>query len=349
LITSLEIKNYKCFKDITLSNLSRINLFSGSNNVGKSAVLEAIWLNAGFFNPTLPLYIYGFRNWPKIQNYQLMLDLFRGYNYDNKIGLKCKGESDLDCREHSIQAFDTDTPISGNRSDSNSFDSVVRNEKELRLETKIKNYDDLLKSKLSLKKGQLAGEAVKGRFPNSVFVTVKSQEFSDDEFDAFTHLTEEGKQELLIKSLQEFEPNLEDIQIASTAGQKSFYVRVSYIKNRQFPINQLGSGIQHLLRCVFAIVRSQDGTVIIDEIENGIYHKNLGIIWEQLLILAEKFNVQIFASTHSYECIREAHNALKGKDALKVYRLDRPDSEIEATEYDEKSLGASLKFNMEIR
>src|SRR5216684_4176503 len=45
MIRSFKIKNYRGFKDFAIEPLERVNLITGSNNVGKTALLEAIYLN----------------------------------------------------------------------------------------------------------------------------------------------------------------------------------------------------------------------------------------------------------------------------------------------------------------
>src|SRR2546421_215551 len=45
MIYSFHIKNYRGFKDFTIEPLERVNLITGSNNVGKTSLLEALYLN----------------------------------------------------------------------------------------------------------------------------------------------------------------------------------------------------------------------------------------------------------------------------------------------------------------
>ena len=49
--TSFAIENFRCFEDLTVQPLARLNLISGQNNVGKTAMLEGLWL---LNNPTEP-------------------------------------------------------------------------------------------------------------------------------------------------------------------------------------------------------------------------------------------------------------------------------------------------------
>ena len=45
MLTSFSIKNFRCFHDLTIDRLERINLIAGKNNVGKTSLLEAIHLH----------------------------------------------------------------------------------------------------------------------------------------------------------------------------------------------------------------------------------------------------------------------------------------------------------------
>ncbi|MGI4791361.1 MAG: AAA family ATPase, partial [Janthinobacterium lividum] len=50
-LDSLEIKNFRAFKHLRIEKLGRVNLIVGKNNVGKSSVLEALWLYSVNGNP----------------------------------------------------------------------------------------------------------------------------------------------------------------------------------------------------------------------------------------------------------------------------------------------------------
>ncbi|MBQ7698224.1 MAG: AAA family ATPase, partial [Paludibacteraceae bacterium] len=52
---NIDIKNFRGIKHLSIDDFSRVNVFLGQNNSGKSSVLEAIFLLAGMSNPDLPL------------------------------------------------------------------------------------------------------------------------------------------------------------------------------------------------------------------------------------------------------------------------------------------------------
>ena len=41
---SISVSNFRGFRDFTIDSVSRVNLLTGRNNVGKTALLEAIFL-----------------------------------------------------------------------------------------------------------------------------------------------------------------------------------------------------------------------------------------------------------------------------------------------------------------
>ena len=58
---SFSIKNFRCFDELTVEGMGRINLIAGKNNVGKTALLEALWVHGGAPNPELAVRVEAFR------------------------------------------------------------------------------------------------------------------------------------------------------------------------------------------------------------------------------------------------------------------------------------------------
>ncbi|ELS34116.1 MULTISPECIES: AAA family ATPase [Pseudanabaena] len=46
MLKEIVIKNFRCFDNLKVSGFGRVNLISGKNNAGKTALLEAIFLNS---------------------------------------------------------------------------------------------------------------------------------------------------------------------------------------------------------------------------------------------------------------------------------------------------------------
>ncbi|MFK5975427.1 MAG: AAA family ATPase [Sulfurovum sp.] len=80
--------------------------------------------------------------------------------------------------------------------------------------------------------------------------------------------------------------------------------RVIFKQNGEYrDLNQFGDGIKHFLHIILTLFLNQDSIVYLDEIENGIHYSNLDKLWEIVLKVSKKQSVQVFATTHSKECI----------------------------------------------
>ncbi len=76
MLSSFQVKDFRCFKDIKLDRLARVNLIGGKNNTGKTTLLEALFLSLGPNNPELLIRINVFRG---IQQFKVDTDaLFEG-------------------------------------------------------------------------------------------------------------------------------------------------------------------------------------------------------------------------------------------------------------------------------
>ena len=104
----------------------------------------------------------------------------------------------------------------------------------------------------------------------------------------------------------------------------------------------------NLARLVFAMSSAKDGVVLVDEIENGFHHSVLKKVWTVIERAAEQFNVQVFATTHSYECVTAAQAALK-TDNLRYLRLDVVDSKVRCVTYTPEAIEAAIRHDLEVR
>ena len=69
------------------------------------------------------------------------------------------------------------------------------------------------------------------------------------------------------------------------------------------PLRSLGDGAVRLFGVALALANSQGGFLLIDEAENGIHHTIQRDFWRMVLLTAQANNVQVFATTHSWDCV----------------------------------------------
>ena len=114
----------------------------------------------------------------------------------------------------------------------------------------------------------------------------------------------------------------------------------------------LGEGLNRLIEIFGAIVGEEADIVLIDEIENGLHWKALPKVWQGIKAVVDTEDVQIFATTHSLECIKAAFEVFNGPPAedFAVHRLERrEDGEIHCVTMDEVTLGEMLEGGWEVR
>ena len=96
---AFNVKNFRGFDDLTIEGLRRINeglrrinLIAGKNNVGKTALLEALWIHHGAVNPDLAVRVYAFRGLEQVAPDNFLGNLFHGFDRRLTVELKAKGE-----------------------------------------------------------------------------------------------------------------------------------------------------------------------------------------------------------------------------------------------------------------
>jgi len=125
---------------------------------------------------------------------------------------------------------------------------------------------------------------------------------------------------------------------------------------RPIPLNSLGDGILRVLQLVLKVFPAKDGFLLIDEFENGLHFSVQEKVWALLFELAQKLNIQIFATTHSWDCIESfAKTAIARQDIEGVlFRVgksvrDSDKGRVIATVFDEQALYNITQTDVEVR
>ena len=154
---------------------------------------------------------------------------------------------------------------------------------------------------------------------------------------------------MLVEPLRILEPRLQDLELGRQGPGNAVHADLGL--GRLLPLTVLGDGMGNLLSILLAIARKRGGTVLIDEIENGLHHSVLYDVWRVVAEAARLADCQVFATTHSLECIQAAHEAFTDSATydLRLHRLDRIGDTIEAVTYDQESLDVAVELEREVR
>ena len=120
---------------------------------------------------------------------------------------------------------------------------------------------------------------------------------------------------------------------------------------RPVPLKSLGDGAVRLFGVALALANSKDGFLLIDEAENGIHHSIQRDFWTMILKAAHQNNVQVLATTHSWDCV--AGFAMTATEIEEVdgalVRLEKKGDRVRAVEYPEYDLDVIAKQGIEVR
>jgi hypothetical protein len=182
-----------------------------------------------------------------------------------------------------------------------------------------------------------------------VALPVRLNEPQKDAIDYDRVVLRQNGEERLEGLLRKIEPRLKTIRSIKPYGVPLIYVDIGLAE--KIPAVHLGQGFTRLLSIYSEIITSGKKVLLIDEFENGLHYSVLNEIWNGILNATEQEGVQVFATTHSYECIRAAHAAFSETLSydFALHRLEDVKGEIELTTYDRATLETSLAKNFEIR
>jgi AAA15 family ATPase/GTPase len=115
----------------------------------------------------------------------------------------------------------------------------------------------------------------------------------------------------------------------------------------------MGDGMRKILTFLATIATTKNGVLLIDEIENGLHYSSLSVVWKALFAACKEYNVQIIATTHSYECVEafsKSYDAFDPEgDDIRLFRIDKEGEKHTAFSSNAKVLRAGIEKEFEVR
>ena len=138
-------------------------------------------------------------------------------------------------------------------------------------------------------------------------------------------------------------------------GRRTRHERHAIVKitgqSRPVPLKSLGDGVTRMFGVALALANSRGGFLVIDEAENGIHHSVQRDFWTMVLRTAYENNVQVFATTHGWDCVtgfaQAAVHVAEVDGAL--VRMYRKNGQVHAVEYSERELNIAAEQGIEVR
>ena len=343
-ITSFEAIHYRGIDGLSLQNMSRANLITGVNGIGKTALIEAIWIFTGRRNPGL-LWNRNVQrsNHPVIDPVAELSDSFiklRGKENGKEDRWKIEFEPVERVERVPFDENDTESPpipIAG-RLHSWIGDELI---------------DDVPRSMHDTPNGAVL-YGIPSRHEKKGHCIIEGTSWQlvmPDEFlQRYSDMVREGHKHTLRKAINLILPGIQDIEILTdTTG--NFYLSANTSKNVQLPLQALGGGVVRLFRLYLNFFTARNGMVLVDEVENGMHFSVLRDLWSLVRSAMHEWDVQFVATTHSAECIDAAMEVFECEpDDLSIHKLYTDESgSVRATTFTGETLAGARDLNLEVR
>ena len=372
MLTSFFVSNFRLFRRLELSQLGRVNLIVGKNSSGKTALLEAVRLYAsnGDLDVLVGLLTSRHEFWKQMPPRNIVTPpseaavrhLFYGHKLPEigeegiRIGVSDSRKSQLRLTIAAYRMEHKEGEIRQTRID---FPALSDDLSDIQRALVVEDADAVLNKIDLLEYTHERFRAYRHRgIPNNrrcPMQIVSTQVIGTSELASLwdsTSLTDLEHE--VIAGLKLLEPGITGLAFVEDEENNRNNTRIPIVKRRDYPeplpLKTQGEGIFRLFHIVLALVNARDGILLVDEFENGLHWSVLPKVWDVVFRLSEKLNVQVFATTHSSDCVRGFESAWKEHiDAGAFFRLDAKDGDVKATAYDCETLSDALEMDVEVR
>ncbi len=308
MLRSLQLKNFRSFQRFSMTELGRVNLLVGTNNCGKTSVLEAIQILTAQGQPEIlwnSLAQRGERS--SSENARMLVSdvrhLFYGHRLEPELALEISGKNDL-------STFTFTAQVNENQDSQLPLDMTIDSQIPMNLKLHWLGQDSNVIEIPLVDKPRLEALRISSRLrqhPAIRFITTSALD-KDRIVADFENIVLTDEEQIVSDALKTIEPTLERIAPVGSMERRNSYaerggmmVKLSNSLER-IPIGSMGDGIWRMLGIVLSLVNARGGVLLIDEIDTGLHYTAMEHMWRVVKETAARLDVQVFATTHSRDC-----------------------------------------------
>ncbi len=320
MLKDLHIQNYRLFEDFKMKGLGQVNLIAGKNNTGKTALLEALRILESKGDLSVISNIILERGDLNRHDSESFSTLFtRKLIHINR-----------DASQLTIELGDTiKLSREVKESDYPTYFSIVERGNGSPVRNNLKTPTD-------------------GQYPNDKAVYIP---FSNDKIrisDFWKKVVLTPLEDQVHEIMRVIEPKIIRLDIVDNNAKVRLENEINPI-----PLKNLGEGANRMLIIALALVSSKNKMLLIDEFESGLHYSVQEQLWNIIFEYAKKWNIQVFATTHSMDAVKSFFYVLEkeqNEGMGKFFRLQRSrKGQIESIKYDEKDLELAIGVKLDPR
>lgn len=349
-LDSLRVQNFRTFKNLEIDRLGRVNLIVGENNVGKTSVLEALHLYVRGGTGRLADDILDERDLER-------LDASRSTE-ESEFGVALPAIRHLFHGRPDLSFLSSDDEVI--EAPTISISSRPEHNRELTIELTFNAQKTSVYPQYTV--GDKPGPSARTLGEKTVSVFVRSHDVRAEGDRYWDQIAMTADADLLVESLRIIDEDVVDVRYRpdrTTNGSSPDAVRqIPLVRlkglDRPEPMSNMGEGMNRLLALMTAMIRARDGVLLVDEIENGLHYSVHPKMWNLLFSTAQNLNCQIFATTHSHDCVKAFDRAARAYDdeegmLIQLRQRRSTPKEIAAVTADEKELESALHTGVDPR
>ena len=112
----------------------------------------------------------------------------------------------------------------------------------------------------------------------------------------------------------------------------------------------MGDGMWRMLAMAIAITQCKGGVLLVDEIDTGLHYSVMSQMWNLIYNAAKELDVQVFATTHSYDCVYSLAQICSNADMQKSVTVQRIEAgKKRSIPYDEDEITVAASRDIEVR
>lgn len=380
-LPSLHIQGFRAFRDVQIPRLGRINLIVGKNNVGKTTLLEAIRLHAsGMDAPRVLADILRDRcetqrgstrhERGEPQRRSFPIDREPAYDFQRiffsdtsssdavtslSIGPQGPKEDHLEIR---IRLARRVRDGNGHRKLRILKRAPSRSKPGAPLIRVVTLQFRGLKENIQehlLNAGWQHHDEQPGQESTSCQFLHPQGMSSEDLVRLWRNIVLTDRENDILEALHIIAPEIERVSVSITEQEVEFGQEPTVLIRRKGshypePLRSMGDGMHRVFEIALGLVNSQGGIFLIDEFESGVHYSVQEELWRFLFEAASQLGVQVFATTHSWDCIESFQRAASGhKEEGLLINLARRGGDISATVFDERELEIITRESIEVR
>ncbi len=339
-LTYFKIQNFKKFDSIEVKDIGKINLVVGDNNVGKTSLLESLLFSENSVDLLRSLH-------------QTLC--FRGFHIHRNMAKPNEKEENYlkfvfrDITKPLIINYkkNINDEVSKIKLDSIVENGLTKEDRKLissRYFSLINPFyfARFTKNSSNLEINWIYANAVTHDEEYYFSIIPSHLAYDDDLVGFFNEIESKSLKKKFVDNLAILIPNIEDVLQHSLIKDK-YHLCVT-LKNDDavYPLTRFGDGAVKLARILLEITKSGGKRLMIDEIGDGIHYTRLKEFWRTVIKACFLNEVQLFATTHSSECLEVFSEVMKESEFINYQEQARL---IEMRQKDDVTKTITFGFN----